>query len=401
MCCSSQTHSTLAITFCYHSVEMKKKKVMARKRKQIERELVIERKRSQKRRCSKDERDRISELPDCVLLHIMSFMSTRSAIQTCVLSKRWKNLCKCLTSLTFCARYTGDICFRKFVSWVLSSRNHSYSLLNLVVVSPNESETLDLIMKYAMLHDVQNLTMRIDLTCKPAFRSFPFIFCCESLTSLKICNVYDPNVMVIPNSLNLPYLKSLHLERVKFTATTDAKCVEPFSKCRVLESLYLRNCSMQNDSQPLHISNSSLFSIKIYSYNIFAERKAYNIALSTPNLRSFTIKGVNGHQLSSGCNLPLLGSVSIGLFMVKGSIIIQLMQALANARILTLGSFTLQAILDVSSFSIFFLLFIFLYDSFEKKKLQYSQSCINIDPICSNCAGSLQWFKKTSTPALC
>ncbi|KAL9324121.1 hypothetical protein ACSQ67_008978 [Phaseolus vulgaris] len=318
---------------------------MAPKRKQFERELVMERKR-QKRRCGKDEKDSISELPDCVLLHIMSFMSTRNAIQTCVLSKRWKNLCKCLTSLTFCARYTGDICFRKFVSWVLSSRDHFYSLLNLVVISPNDSEILDLIMKYAMVHDVQNLTMRIDLTCKPAFRSLPLIFCCDSLTSLKICNVYDPNVMVVPNSLHLPCLKSLHLERVKFTATTDAECVEPFSNCCVLESLYLRNCSMQNDSQALRISNSTLSSIKIYSYNIFADRKAYNIALSTPNLRSFTIKGVNTHQLSSVCNLPLLGAVSIGLFMVKSSIIIKLMRALANARILTLGSFTLQSILD-------------------------------------------------------
>jgi len=352
---------------------------MAPKRKQSEGELVMKRKR-QKRRCRKDEKDRISELPDCVLLHIMSFLSTKSAIQTCVLSKRWKNLCKCLTSLTFCARYTGDICFRKFVSWVLSSRDHSHSLLNLVVISPNESEVLDLIMKYAIVHDVQHLTMRIDLTCKPAFRSLPFIFCCKSLTSLKICNVYDPNVVVIPNSVNLPFLKSLHLERVKFTATTaDAECVEPFSHCRVLESLYLRNCSMQNDSQALCISNSTLFSIKIYSYNIFAERKAYDIALCTPNLRSFTIKGVNSHQLSSVCNLPLLGAVSIGLFMVKSSIIIKLMQALANARILTLGSFTLQAILDVSSFSIHFvLLLIFfmlktclhLYE--EKKKLQHS-----------------------------
>ncbi|CAJ1952734.1 unnamed protein product [Sphenostylis stenocarpa] len=320
---------------------------MAPKRKQIEGELVMKRKRqTQKRRCREDEKDRISELPDCVLLYIMSFMSTRNAIQTCVLSKRWKNLCKCLTSLTFCARYSGDICFRKFVSWVLSSRDHSHSLLNLAVMSPKEPEILDLIMKYAMVHDIKHLTMRIDLTCKPAFDSLPFIFCCRSLTSLKICNVYDPNVIVIPNSLHLPHLKNLHLERVKFTATDDTECVEPFSNCRVLESLYLRNCSMQIDSQILCISNATLFSIKMYSYNIFGERKAYKIALSTPNLRSFTIKGVNSHQLSSACNLPLLGAVSIGLFMVKSSVIIKLMQGLANARILTLGSFTLQAILD-------------------------------------------------------
>ena len=80
----------------------------------------------------RDERDRISELPDCILMHIMSFLDTKDAVQTCILSKRWKDLCKCLTDLTFrspfrckCKKY-----FRKFVSWVLSSRNDSCSLLN-------------------------------------------------------------------------------------------------------------------------------------------------------------------------------------------------------------------------------------------------------------------------------
>ncbi|AES82311.1 F-box/RNI superfamily protein [Medicago truncatula] len=37
------------------------------------------------------EEDRLSDLPDCVLLHIMSFLKTKCAVQTCILSKRWKN----------------------------------------------------------------------------------------------------------------------------------------------------------------------------------------------------------------------------------------------------------------------------------------------------------------------
>ncbi|KAI9184932.1 hypothetical protein LWI28_002593 [Acer negundo] len=36
--------------------------------------------------------DRISELPDYIIHHIMSYLSTQEATQTCVLSKRWNHL---------------------------------------------------------------------------------------------------------------------------------------------------------------------------------------------------------------------------------------------------------------------------------------------------------------------
>ncbi|AES87354.1 F-box/RNI/FBD-like domain protein [Medicago truncatula] len=45
--------------------------------------------------------NRISELPDCLLLHILSFLEARDAVRTCILSKRWKDLCKRLTTLTY------------------------------------------------------------------------------------------------------------------------------------------------------------------------------------------------------------------------------------------------------------------------------------------------------------
>jgi len=38
-------------------------------------------------RTSEEERDRLSELPDFVLLHIMNFIYTKDALRTCILSK--------------------------------------------------------------------------------------------------------------------------------------------------------------------------------------------------------------------------------------------------------------------------------------------------------------------------
>ena len=56
-------------------------------------------------------------------------------------------------------------------TWILSSRDHPYSLLDIVMMSPNVAEVLDMVMKYAVFHDIQPLTMHIDLTGTARFDS--------------------------------------------------------------------------------------------------------------------------------------------------------------------------------------------------------------------------------------
>jgi hypothetical protein len=36
--------------------------------------------------------DRLSDLPESVILHIMSFLNTEYAVRTCILSTKWKDL---------------------------------------------------------------------------------------------------------------------------------------------------------------------------------------------------------------------------------------------------------------------------------------------------------------------
>ena len=48
-----------------------------------------------------DNIDRITSLPDDVLKHILSFISTRNAVQTCILSKGWINTWTSLPDLKF------------------------------------------------------------------------------------------------------------------------------------------------------------------------------------------------------------------------------------------------------------------------------------------------------------
>ncbi|KAL8485542.1 hypothetical protein ACS0TY_027728 [Phlomoides rotata] len=47
------------------------------------------------------EEDRISELRDAILLHILCSINIKEAVQTSILSKRWKNLWTSMPDLNF------------------------------------------------------------------------------------------------------------------------------------------------------------------------------------------------------------------------------------------------------------------------------------------------------------
>ncbi|KAK7270845.1 hypothetical protein RJT34_26310 [Clitoria ternatea] len=257
----------------------------------------------------KEDKDRLSDLPDFVLLHIMKFMSTKHAVQTCVLSSRWKELWKCLSNLALnSSDFTNLVHFSKFVYRVLSSRDGSISLHSLDLRRKGciEHELLDWIMGYAVSHDLERLTIEVNLNVKLGFKLHPCIFSCNSLTFLKLSIWAVPWMTELPNSLQLPALKSLHLEHATFTAS-DNDCAEPFSACRKLNTLVLDRCNLHRDAKFLCISNPNLLNLTIGST---IQEVTYRIVISTPNLRCLTVMRDPIHQLTT-CNLSFLEQVNI------------------------------------------------------------------------------------------
>ena len=70
--------------------------------------------------------DIISTMPDCIILHIMDFLITKEAVQTCILSKRWKDLWKHLPALNISHKHfqRADL-FKKFLNKVLKHHEKS------------------------------------------------------------------------------------------------------------------------------------------------------------------------------------------------------------------------------------------------------------------------------------
>ena len=79
-----------------------------------------------KKQNAKKRRKRIDDLPDLIIQHILSYLSTEEAVRTSILSKRWKYLWTSIPKLDFNeGALDRRIMFMKFVERVLALHDPS------------------------------------------------------------------------------------------------------------------------------------------------------------------------------------------------------------------------------------------------------------------------------------
>jgi len=258
--------------------------------------MIEELRRELKKQRRENRRNRINELSDCILLHIMSFLEAQDAVQTCILSKRWKDLCKHATTLTYFRSPTQTLKSFKyaktckgFKSWVMSSRDQLCSQISLTVYTHIEQDEEDLytLIQYTLSNNLQHLKIKINPNSGPKPELLPIILTSHSLTSLLLAyardrKYWDPKSPILPKSFHMPALRTLHLEYVYFVATHN-NCADPFSNCHVLSTLVLDHCFLVEDAQVLCISNQTLSNLTISSVS------THQFSLFTPNLSFFDI----------------------------------------------------------------------------------------------------------------
>ncbi|KAB2044307.1 hypothetical protein E1A91_D01G085700v1 [Gossypium mustelinum] len=170
--------------------------------------------------------DRISDLPDSILTHILSFLSTNEAVRTSILPTRWRYLFALLPNLHFDLE---DVLRRK---------------------------------NFNIHRGVKHLDLNIYLD---KFITLPdVLFTCRTLVSLKVDKDF---VLDVPRGVvHLPNLNTLHLESVKFLNDDSIKNL--LSGCSNLEDMVLKQCYMENISK-FNISHQLLKRLTIdYLYSI-------------------------------------------------------------------------------------------------------------------------------------
>lgn len=103
--------------------------------------------------------DRLSGLPDCIIHHILSLMDTKHAVQTCVLSKRWRDLWTYVRSLCFDYSSFGSWgLFKAFVNNVMKRRKSvRLGKLKLVCGDTVRVEFVERVFEYAKSLGVQEI----------------------------------------------------------------------------------------------------------------------------------------------------------------------------------------------------------------------------------------------------
>ncbi|KAL2467711.1 F-box/LRR-repeat protein-like [Forsythia ovata] len=315
--------------------------------------------------------DRISILPDVLLHQILLLIDLKQAVQTCVLSKRWRHLWATLAILDFdfrrhAIRSGVDLSwshhheehmprFMNFANQIISCRDINSSISNFRLSSSNFTSTnasfVEKWVDYVINHNVQELD--IDAYHSPKPLKFPqSLFVCKSLQVLKLRHYFDS--MIIPKPFSLPNLKILHLDRFPFRDNDPFSfSKDPFSGFPNLEELILRRSEVSG----LIISAPKLrileLSFRGYNPEFSSEVKMEKIW--TPMLNSFKFEG----QVSLVCpigELPCLEEVYFDLYPILESPytdsvkqkmplnLTRMLQQLGNAKSVTLTLSTIEVL---------------------------------------------------------
>ncbi|KAI9117563.1 hypothetical protein K1719_011729 [Acacia pycnantha] len=188
-----------------------------------------------------DKKDVISELPDSLLHHILSFLSTRDAIRTSLLARRWKFLWTYLSDFNIEVEHRQKQIIHRFnqVDTILEKakfiKRFSLAACEDVDVEKVYWWTITLLLK----HKIQELELSLNLRS-----TFLLANCLTVLTSLNVMDLDIPRVLKVAGCVHFPCLKTLALQLMTFVDETSVQ--QLFSGCPVLQKLTLENCGWKN-----------------------------------------------------------------------------------------------------------------------------------------------------------
>lgn len=239
--------------------------------------------------------DRISKLPCDLISHILSFLPTKFAVATCVLSTKWKQSWTLINSLDFDDMLllnpeksdrtpSLQTSFTSFVFRVLLLRRVScLSKFHLKCGRSYDFSYVSAWVAAALLSNVQELHLSVRL--KQSTILPQDLFSCGTLVVLKLDSSFVVNV---PTSVCLPNLKILHLHTVTFL--DDDSINRLICGCPVLEELSMRVC-LGNDVRSVTILAPVLTRLVIYFLNTYeVDVFKYKIVLDTPALLYLEIR---------------------------------------------------------------------------------------------------------------
>ncbi|WZZ25888.1 hypothetical protein YC2023_009289 [Brassica napus] len=256
---------------------------------------------NKKRRRVDEKADKISDLPDALLLLILSLIPTVDVVRTCVLSKRWTSLWEHVPKLDYSYKTDKKMSHQFVHRFLISRKPCLLESMRLIVGSDCEGINVPIWIKYAVEHGLRELELD-PYSEKGNIRLPTSIYACKTLEvlTLKYCVHVDvPNTPVCFKSL-----KILNLQLVHFKNAESVRRL--FSSCPNLEKLDVKR--YVDNVVNFTIEVPSLKSLTIHDCSDGDGRRGY--VINAPSLKYFSIKGMKDYEFSIE-NMPELREAKI------------------------------------------------------------------------------------------
>ncbi|ESQ49803.1 hypothetical protein EUTSA_v10022023mg [Eutrema salsugineum] len=233
--------------------------------------------------------DPLSSLPDEILTHILSLLTTKEAASTSILSKRWRNLVAFVPNLdiddsVFLHPEDGKRerdgvleSFMDFVDRVLDLQGDSpITKFSLKCREGVDSDRVDSWIVKALQRGVSELDLSIDFPYYYYYTLPSELFVSSTLVKLKVTSVYDDFF--------------------------DDKIEDLLLCFPVLEDLQIAN--MERANLDVTVSSATLRKLVLSVFGSRSYRNPKSICFDTPNLLSFTyLEMIEEYNNSYSCNV--------------------------------------------------------------------------------------------------
>ncbi|KAM6572160.1 hypothetical protein CsatA_016240 [Cannabis sativa] len=251
--------------------------------------------------------DRISELPDAVALHILSFLPTIFVVRMSMVSKRWRHMWTLIHVLDFYDRRDLEYLRKPNNN---RDRNKFFKLVTNCLKNPFQGTTItkfklhvdfygghnriDRWLRFPLQKGVKELDISISPTASIYSTLSHDLLCLTTLTALKLGGLHlkidSPPIFLV----SLPSLLVLEFVNV---VTYDQTLNNLLLGCPCLEKLKLNCFGLQ---QPQVVSSS------LKSLEFFQLGAVQTVKVEAKNLHSFVYYGYSG-----SCNINLTGCALI------------------------------------------------------------------------------------------
>ncbi|CAN1138698.1 Putative F-box protein At3g58860 [Linum perenne] len=237
--------------------------------------------------CLLRNKDRLSYLPDSVIYHILSFLETKYAVQTSVLSRRWRCAWKYVTALHFRSESFREYpSFQIYVDKVLSLRS-PLSVREITLIDQGNSENREgslfaWVIDYAISHGAQHILVNLETNeYNPAYY-FSELFVAISDCNLKTLKLNYLVIDVGYQCSGFQMLTKLKLFKCMFVSDHE-EFVDSFSAFPCLEHLVLDSMHPKNhvDDKIFRISGLRLLSLSVIDTYFL------NLEIYAPKLKYF------------------------------------------------------------------------------------------------------------------